>query len=76
MIQIHYNKIQNNQLNKDDLRHLNKETIQYMLRDLKNKYSLQPASPTSLFNNNTTFHGNHYVHDEIKTNTTETRGIL
>ena len=76
MIQIHYNKIQNNYLNKDDLRNLNKETIQYMLRDLKNKYSLQPVSSSHFFNNNTPFQNNHYMHDNIKTNTTETRGYI
>ena len=74
MIQIHYNKIQNNDLNKDDLRHLNKETIQYMLRDLKNKYSLQPATSNNVFNNNTMFQNNDY--NTIQTNTSETRGYI
>ena len=66
MIQYHHNKIQNNHLNKNELRNLNKETIQYMLRDLKNKYSLQPATSNNLFNNNSTF----------QTNTTETRSFI
>ena len=74
MIQIHYNKIQNNHLNKDDLRHLNKETIQYMLRDLKNKYSLQPATSNNVFDNNTMFQNNNY--NAIQTNTSETRGYI
>ena len=66
MIQYHHNKIQNNHLNKNELRNLNKETIQYMLRDLKNKYSLQPATSNNLFSNNSTF----------QTNTTETRSFI
>ena len=66
MIQYHHNKIQNNHLNKYELGNLNKETIQYMLRDLKNKYSLQPATSNNLFSNNSTF----------QTNTTETRSFI
>jgi hypothetical protein len=74
VIQIHYNKIQNNHLNKDDLRHLNKETIQYMLHDLKNKYSLQPATSNDFFNNNSSLQNNNY--NAIQTNTSETRGYI
>lgn len=72
----HHNKFQNKRLNKDDLRNLNKETIQYMLHDLKNKYSLQPATSNNLFNNNTTFQSNLVSNDVMKTNTTETRGFI
>ena len=72
----HHNKIQNKRLNKDDLRNLNKETIQYMLHDLKNKYSLQPATSNTLFNNNTTIQSNRDSTDVMKTNTTETRGFI
>ena len=76
MIQIHYNKIQNNQLNKNDLRSLNKETIQYMLRNLKEKYAMQPATSSNVFNNNTMFQNNNYANNAIQTNTTETRGFI
>ena len=76
MIQIHYNKIQNNQLNKNDLRSLNKETIQYMLRNLKEKYAMQPETSSNVFNNNTMFQNNNYANNAIQTNTTETRGFI
>ena len=66
IIQSHYSKIQHVHLNKTDLRNLNKETIQNMLQDLKNKYSIQPAISQNLFNNTSSF----------QTNTSETRGFI
>ena len=76
MIQIHYNKIQTNKVNKNDLRNLNKETIQTMLQDLKNRYSIKPVVSNNLFNNNSTFQSNTYTNDSIRTNTSETRGFI
>ena len=66
IIQLNYNKIQHLQLDKKDLRNLNKETIQNMLQILKNKYSIQPALSQNVFNNSSSF----------QTNTTETRGFI
>ena len=74
IIQSNYSKIQHIHLDKNDLRNLNKETIQNMLQELKNKYAIQPALSQNVFSHTASFQSNTY--DNIKPNVSETRGYI
>lgn len=51
IIQEFYHKIQHRQINKDELRILNKETVVYMIQKLKDQFSFQPVSFDNTFSN-------------------------